>query len=187
VPTSSGDVLLAEYSHAAESQRALVDVRFRLLAFIPTVTGVAIAALKDLSPARFPVAVLGLLVTLGVVMYEVRNSQLHDAAAHAVSQIAKQLGLPRYPRPQRSRLFGVVPVWHDASLGVIYGASAAAWAGLLAYSANGWMRERSWAVAAVALLLGVGVCCEIVRINEATKAELNSSAPRHDEYPDPRG
>jgi hypothetical protein len=115
------------------------------------------------------------------------NSQLHDAAAHAVSQVSKRLGLPRYPRPRRSRLFGGVPVWQDAALGVVYGSSAAAWAGLLAYSANGWMRERSWAVAAVAVVLGVGVCCEIVRINEATKAEIGRRTPRYDEYPDPRG
>jgi hypothetical protein len=120
-------------------------------------------------------------------MYEIRNSQLHDAAAHAVGQISKRLGLPSYPRPRRSRLFGVVPLWNDAALGLVYGSSAAAWAGLLAYSANGWMRERSWAVAAVAVVLGVGVCCEIVRINEATKAEIGCRAPRYDEYPDPRG
>jgi hypothetical protein len=185
MPTSPGDVLLAEYAQVAETQRNLVDVRFRLLAFVPTVTGVALAVLKDLAPARLAVAALGLLVTFGVVMYEIRNSQLHDAAAHTVSEVAARLGLPRYARPPRARLFGFIPIWHDAALGVVYGASAAAWAGLLAYSANAWMRERWWVVVAIAAVTGVGVGAEIVRISAATKTVLGGSAPRREEYPDP--
>ena len=35
---------LAEYDHASDEQKTLIDVRFRLLAFVPTVSAIAIKA-----------------------------------------------------------------------------------------------------------------------------------------------
>lgn len=78
----------ADYAETNSLYRALVDIRFRLLAFVPTVSGAAIAILggggsvKGDADVRSDIGLLGLLVTLGVIIYEVRNSQVHDHAIH---------------------------------------------------------------------------------------------------------
>jgi hypothetical protein len=46
-------VLLAEYAHASEEQKTLIDVRFRLLAFVPTVSAIGIALLEQESGVRW--------------------------------------------------------------------------------------------------------------------------------------
>src|SRR4051812_11944751 len=47
MPTSPCDVLLAEYTHVADPQRSLVEVRFKLLAFIPKAGGHPVEVLRS--------------------------------------------------------------------------------------------------------------------------------------------
>ena len=162
------DVLLAEYNRASEVQKLLVDIRFRLLALVPTLTAIGVSVLKEQRDLRLGVGVLGLVVTLGVVMYEIRNSQIHDAAVHRIKNLSVWLDLPAGGlRPAQFRLLGVAKVWHDRALGMIHGASMGAWAALVAYSVPGWPREREWLVAGVAVAVAAVVYEEIIRINKA--------------------
>jgi hypothetical protein len=63
-----------------ELLRALTDVRFELLAFVPTIAGTAIGLLARApsAGALMGVGAVGMVATLGIVAYELRNTQVSD-------------------------------------------------------------------------------------------------------------
>ena len=89
------DRLRLDYDQTNQLLRALMDVRFKLLAFVPTVSGAAVALLGRPRPAAelVGVGVLGLVATLGVFVYELRNSQLLDALVYRAGELERLLGL----------------------------------------------------------------------------------------------
>jgi hypothetical protein len=139
---SAFDPVRLEYEQINQNIRVLTEVRFKLLAFIPTVSGAAIALLgRSVGPQRLPpvvlavVALLGFFVTLGVVFYDQRNSKLYDAliarASHlerAISSEAHMEGGQWSDRPPSTLyMFGAIKVWHDRGLALIYGSVLGAW------------------------------------------------------------
>jgi hypothetical protein len=91
------DALLALYAEVCASWRALVDVRFKLLGFVPAVSGVALAALLNHHrldrTAGVGVAVYGFAVTFALFVYDQRNSQLHDELISRGRRIELELGV----------------------------------------------------------------------------------------------
>ena len=69
-PTS--EELRLDYDQTTDLLRTLTDVRFKLLAFVPTISGAAIGLLGrgDSAAELLAVGALGLLATLGIVVYE---------------------------------------------------------------------------------------------------------------------
>jgi hypothetical protein len=128
--------LRAEYEQVNENFRALADIRFRLVALVPTVGGVAAFLVTKLAEQRpdYPLvlglAVLGLFATLGVTFYDQRNSQLYNALsarAKALEQALKLTDGQFSARPGRSRRFLFVQVGHDTALALIYSPVIGAW------------------------------------------------------------
>jgi hypothetical protein len=128
-PDRQGDVLDMLYGEVCSAWRTLVDVRFKLLALVPAVSGVAIAKLiekSDTSSWLALAAVAGLFVTLGIFVYDRRNSALHDDLISRGRRIESELGVStglflgrrEEPRPY---------LRHDAALYLVYGTVAAAW------------------------------------------------------------
>lgn len=125
------------YQQVCNNYHQLTDVRFKLLAFVPAMAGTAIALIsKDLiafeaSPMpRLIVAVLGFLVTLGIFFYDQRNSQLYNALVKRGKDLEDELNIngPFSQRQPRSlKLFGLVTIWHDRGLSLIYGSILGAW------------------------------------------------------------
>jgi hypothetical protein len=161
--------LRLDYEQTTELLRALTDVRFKLLALVPTLTGAAIAALGHPSSAGALLGggLLGLTATLGLLLYELRNSQLSDYGIRRAQVIEAELGLLSIrgesgpgglfsERPGRSlRLFGVTPVDRDRGLIVVYSAALSGWIYLTAWGA---MRALSLGHARpVGGAIGVGV------------------------------
>jgi hypothetical protein len=165
--------LKMDYEQTLATWRMLVDLRFRLLAFVPAVAGVLVA-LGGRSPSATSalVAALGLAALFGIIMYDLRNSQFHDAAIHRAKELEKALalyllsdkgadgGLMNERPRDRYRLAGV-QVWHDRALFIVYAASAA---GLASVGVLGVLTDLSvpgaWrllGVAAVAVLAFVAV------------------------------
>ena len=140
------DKLEVDYHATGDYFRELAGTRFKLLAFVPSVTGVTVA-LADLGCPSVRLGVLGafgFLVTLGVLFYDVRNTQLYDALNLRAKCLEAYLGLPkasnRYykrggaflDRPRRElKLFRFFEIWHDRGLAIIYSTSLAAWAYIL--------------------------------------------------------
>ena len=175
------ELLGLDYAQTAELVRTLTDVRFKLLAFVPTIAGATVGLLSTGASAAQLVGVglLGLVATTGVLMYELRNGQLYAAAVHRAKVLEERLQLasvrseegtggPFTERPARPvRLLGSVSVRHDRGLALVYAAALAGWVylvgwGLLAAAEVNWAREFG---AALGLAVGVLVVIDVHRID----------------------
>jgi hypothetical protein len=127
------EVLLAIYEQSTTTWRALVDVRFKLLALVPAVSIVALtqvlrpAGSQSLnSGAKVTIVALGAVVTVGIWMYDTRNSELHDELLSRARRAEAELGV------HTGAFMGRPGPWHKAvshrtALGLIYGATVAGW------------------------------------------------------------
>jgi hypothetical protein len=135
------DNLKLDYEQTSLQFRSLVDIRFKVLAATPTLAGLAFATVvsadKKISTG---VGLLGALVTFGLILYELRNTQLYDAAMQRMRSLEGKLQFPRTrttaadsggvhrERPGRDYKFlGILPIVHDWALGIVYGSSFGAW------------------------------------------------------------
>jgi hypothetical protein len=94
------------------------------------------------------VAVLGFAATLGVTLYDQRNSQLYNALIHRAKHLELSLGVPSSPgglkvtkaggqfreRPTEKRHL-IAPAGHDLALALIYGPLLGAWLFPITYAA----------------------------------------------------
>jgi len=134
------DNLKLDYEQTAAQFRSFADARFRLLAVVPTLAGVAFGTLVS-SDATIStgVGLIGALVTFGLVLYELRNTQLYDAAMQRMRWLEEKLGFPatraakpapggvHRERPGRDYTFYGLRIIHDRALAVIYATSFGAW------------------------------------------------------------
>jgi hypothetical protein len=129
------DVLIALYGEICSSWHVLIDLRFKLLGFVPSVSVVLIAGLlSNQGPSqglsrttKTGIAVLGLIATLALLLYDLRNSELHDDLISRGRKIEDELGIDTGQfrgRLKSSSWF----VKHDRATALIYGAALAAWA-----------------------------------------------------------
>jgi hypothetical protein len=181
VPTDT-ERLQADYQQTTDLLRSLTDVRFKLLALVPTLSGAAVAVLGHPSSAAELIAVglLGLTATLGVLLYELRNSQLADYALRRAQSLEGELGLGLYrERPDRTlRLFGLAPVDRDRGLILVYSAALAGWSYLTAWGAlHALHLERARPLGGV---IGVGVAllllAELTRIHEPAASPATATS-----------
>lgn len=133
------DRLRLDYDQTSAALRDLVEIRFKLLAFVPTIAGAAVAFFGHPRPAAELVALgaLGLAATLGVLLYELRNSQLFAALLARAASVEGELGFPRGgpvgTRPPASeRLLGL-PISQQVGVGLVYGTAFAGWVYLIAW------------------------------------------------------
>ncbi len=176
------DRLGLDYEQTHQLLRALTDVRFKLLAFVPTVAGVAVALLGRPRPAAelLGVGLLGLIATVGVFVYELRNTQLLDALVHRAEHLERLLGLSSvlgshgpgglfHERPPRSMRFAgfLPPIGHDRGLSLVYAAAIAGWTYLVAWGALGALEVSEARNTGAVIGVGVGllILLEVERIN----------------------
>lgn len=132
-PTST-DFRVVLYGHICDTWRSLVDVRFKLLALVPTVTILVITKLSDYSqqPSSFSraaqliIAFFGIFATAGLLIYDLRNSELHHDLISRARRIEDELhvdtGLFRGRLTSANWL-----IKHDRATALIYGASLVGW------------------------------------------------------------
>jgi hypothetical protein len=137
------DLLLKLYEQTCTTWRMLVDVRFKLFALVPTASLISLATVfsggdstKYFSPTlRLLFASLGLAATLGLLTYELRNSQLHDDLISRGRKIEDELGVDT--AVFRGRKVAKGPIKHDYATFLIYGAAIIAWVASIWTSARG--------------------------------------------------
>jgi hypothetical protein len=141
--------LRLDYGQTTGLLRDLNDVRFKLLAFVPTVSGAAVALLSRNPDTAELVGVgaIGLAATVGIVLYELANAQLYDYAAAR----ARELGLPAAK--------------HNSGLALVYGAAIGGWSYLLAWGAlHAWGVDEAQRIGGlVGLVAAVGVFFAFLR------------------------
>jgi hypothetical protein len=177
------ELLRLDYGQTAELVRTLTDIRFKLLAFVPTIAGATVGLVSNTASAAQLVGVglLGFTATVGVLMYELRNSQLYDAAVHRAKVLEDRLhfasvrseegtGGPFTERPARSvKLLGSITAWHDRALALVYGAALAGWAYLIGWGFLGAVDvpfAREWG-AGLGLLVGALVVVDVHRVDRS--------------------
>ena len=145
----SSEELRLDYNETTDLMRGLTDVRFKLVAFVPTISGAAIAVLgHGRSTAELlAVGMLGLVATVGIVIFDLRNTQLLDYAVLRAKSLEEKLGFvsifePGRPgglfteRPGRDlRIFGLAGVGHDRGLALVYSAAIGGWCYIVAWGA----------------------------------------------------
>jgi hypothetical protein len=149
---------------------------------VPTLSGAAVALLGHPSSAvqLLALGLLGLTATLGILLYELRNSQLYDYAIGRAQWIEIALELPSLSgnarpgglfseRPKASlRLFGLATVNRDSGLAVVYSAALAGWTYLVAWGALRAANVGSARPigAAIGLAVGLILLAELSRIHQ---------------------
>jgi hypothetical protein len=120
--------LRLDYEQTTQSIRALTDIRFKLLAFVPSIAGAAVAFMGAGHSAAelLAVGVLGLAATVGILLYELGNSRLYDAIVERAAALEGKLGLG---------LFGLLGNRHERGFGLVYGAALAGWTYLVVWGA----------------------------------------------------
>jgi hypothetical protein len=140
----SADPLRLEYDQTMQLVRSLTEVRFKLLAFVPTIAGFGVGSFGKPRPAAQLVAIglLGLVATLGIFVYELRNSQIYASAVRRAGELERTLELAAGPGSllaerggRAARLFGLFAVWQNRGLALVYGAALAGWSYLVAWGA----------------------------------------------------
>ena len=118
------DRLRLDYDQTSQLLRTLIDIRFRLIAFVPTFAAVAVGFFARPRPAveLLAIGALGLVATFGIYLYELQNSQLYAAAAGRARELERQL-----------ELSGGDPDTHDLGLSLVYGAALAGWSYIVSW------------------------------------------------------
>ena len=181
MPLDADDRLRLDYEQTTQYLRTLIDVRFRLLAFVPTAAGIAVAVIGRPRPAAelLGVGILGLLATGGIFVYELRNTQISGTLIRRAAELERQLALPSSLGAQHSgglyterpgitvNLLGVLPVSHGLGLGLVYAAAIAGWSYLVAWGALAALDAPSAQAAGGALgaVAGVIVLFEVERFH----------------------
>ena len=138
--------IITDYEQTSKYFFHLADVRFKLLALVPSIAGIAVAFLgkAGMGAQAFVIGIFGFIVTVGVIMYDQRNTQIYDTMVRRLKRIEAHMdmelvqngadhGGPFLDRPGRSyRLFGIL-MWHDRGLTIIYSAAISAWTYLIVY------------------------------------------------------
>ena len=171
----SVDLLRLDYDKTSDLLKTLTDVRFKLLALVPTLTGLAVGLLGRPGSAAelLGIGVLGLCATTGILVYELRNTQLYAYALERAASLERALGLQGIylGRPRGAG--------HDNGLSLVYGAALGGWTYLVAW---GGLRAldagRPRVVgAAIGLCVGIAVVLALLRAGERERPTAGASVP----------
>lgn len=127
------EILKISYDQVCQTWRALLDTRFKLLGLIPFVTVAVLVVVIPKSgsedhlqgPDALLVGLVGLLATVGLLIYEIRNSVLYDDLISRGRRIEAELGLTNgvflgRPGP-KTKLFSHTPAIALIYLGAVIG------------------------------------------------------------------
>ena len=133
------DIALAEYKEVLAQFRALTDIRFKLLAFLPLGTVAAVVYAKNsLLTTQPAVAAFAFIATVCIATYNKRNDQLYDELVARAAELERTGLRVRHgtfsDRPARWLRYYGLPVEHRWPVGLLYAASAALWAHLFVHS-----------------------------------------------------
>jgi hypothetical protein len=83
--------LQTDYQATVDLIKLLTEIRFKCLTFVTAVIAIANALLgMGADPAtRIALAAVGFITTLGITVYELRNSQLYEVATHRAKLIER--------------------------------------------------------------------------------------------------
>jgi hypothetical protein len=132
------DQLRLEYDRATALIDGLTDIRFKLLALVPTLSGTAVGLLRtgESAVTLLAVGILGLAATIGVLVYELRNTQTRKELRARILELERHLlGRELVGSSEGRKLFGVVTPRYQIGVALVYAAALAGWGYLVAWGA----------------------------------------------------
>jgi hypothetical protein len=165
--SDNDELLRLEYEYASRLLGSLTEIRFKLLALVPSLSGAVVALVSSGRSGVELLAIggLGLAATSGVLTYELRNGELRRRATVRVNRLETELfsGGPLVGAPGRTpKLFGVVPASHRLGVGLVYGAALGGWVYLVVWGALVAAGARAHSQA-IGVAVGAVVALAIVR------------------------
>ncbi|HVU50152.1 MAG TPA: hypothetical protein VHL80_05680 [Polyangia bacterium] len=141
---------LKEYETVVGQFRALTDIRFKLLGLLPLGTIGTMIALKDNTEVNPLVGFFGVIITVALFVYHLRNDQLYNELVSRAGQIERELGLYEgsfTQRPHPSHALGAgLQIEHGWPVRLVYVGSAALWLSFALYPfARGVALKATWA------------------------------------------
>lgn len=179
---------LVDYERTVATIHQLTEVRFKLAAFLPALTGAAVALLAASELGPLTTATLGfggLCFSLGIVLYDLRNSQHYNSAIGRATELEKVLGFDVFAPDRHPGVFGSrrdttsnvkadgrdhfvgLSVRHGTALALVYTAVIGAWIWVVLRAAadgfadgasDSWLRVEphgQWVALGVTTLLTV--------------------------------
>lgn len=196
------DRLRLDYDRTSDLVQSLLDTRFKLLALVPTIAGTAVGLVGTPRPAveLLGIGVLGLVATVGILLYELRNSEILEAMLQHARVLERALGLetgagrvggvgggcvhgPEGLLSLRAgphgRFLGALNATHHRALGLVYGAALGGWSylvswGVLAAFGVDGAQEGG---AAIGVVAGLGVMWDVERLGRTAIAAEESMPP----------
>jgi hypothetical protein len=166
------ELLRLEYDYASRLLGNLTEIRFKLLALVPTLSGAVVALVSSQRSGveLLAIGALGLAATSGVLAYELRNGELRRRATDRVNRLETEL-FPGGPlvgaagSGRTPKLFGLIPASHRLGVGLVYGAALGGWVYLVvwgALAAAGAHAHSQGIGVAVGVVAALAIVCEIV-------------------------
>ena len=138
------ETLKFEYKEVHAYWRILTDIRFKLLAFVPTLAGLGVVLIPNEPLGAFAVGLLGFIATLGITFYDQRNTELYNASIHRAAVLEREITKFKATRmikcydganvggifclrPKRGRKFLGILMYHDRGLSMVYASALGAW------------------------------------------------------------
>jgi hypothetical protein len=180
-----GQTLRLDYQQTVQYLQMLTNIRFLPLTLLPGIAGFAVGALVDAkgSPESvLAVGIVGVDASAGIILYDVQNTALYNAAVHRAKRIEKSLGLPPTTKGKPGGLFDERPdrleavqgssgmrfspltMQQDLAVAAIYGVVIGAWMHIIVHSLLGVFLGKSQIalattpVVSILTLVGVAVC-----------------------------
>ncbi len=125
------ETLVMLYDQVCSTWKMLVDVRFKLLGLVPSVSLALLATVlsnkSDALPAsaKLLISLLGAVASIGIFIYDKRNSQLHDDLISRGRKIEEELGIDTGIFRGRLNSSGIIK--HDIATNTIYVSTMIAW------------------------------------------------------------
>ena len=125
------DLLLMLYEQVCSTWKALIDVRFKLLGLVPTVSIAVLASILStksdglMFSGKLLISLLGMLASIGLFIYDKRNSELHDDLISRGRKIEEELGIETGIFRGRLNSTGIIK--HDVATNLAYFPTLIAW------------------------------------------------------------
>lgn len=132
--------LRLDYEQTTQHFMMLADTRLKLVVFVPALSALAIAFLAFTARpgTEFVIGILGLVMTVVIALYGLRNAKAYDAIVERGRALEKKLDMPSFTegkqtggifneKPANLKLLGQIEVHHKLGFGLLYAVVFGAW------------------------------------------------------------